>query len=411
MATNNSSIESLFKEHTFEEIESIKDNLADEIAKRTELVKSIVKEKYLDIVETSDAIQSMKIKLEEVEDSLWKLDDIITSFCARIKSEPEESDNYSKPPVEDDRACNQISESEAIKETVKRLHRYIDEIWSSWDSNDLGETVRILSESNQFLKECQVSPGENEPVVVKSLKYTIERAKDMISNELWHKVKSAPPDQIGIIVGCDQQDLYSLTLCSSMSFLKKKMLKDLADNSFKSQIKRYQQHSHFDQTINQIVPNFTESRVPATGLIEIPKHISSELSDFLFNVCKVINVIAGFNLNRPLIINSLDMTLKTIHDTYSVLIPEIRKLDTEIMRKRAMQLYFDLLYTKMLLNNSKNIPLIEEIDPKLDILVKDYEDMLDPVEFFSISEALNLNVKNLEHSNVRLYGLLIPHLQ
>lgn len=90
--------------------------------------------------------------------------------------------------------------------------------------------------------------------------------------------------------------------------------------------------------------------------------------------------------------------------------PLVDDLKGETKRKRALQLHHDLLYVRVLLNTPKNVDLIEQYDPKVNELCRKYELMLDSVEYYVISSALHDNVLALSQSTIRLYGLLIPHL-
>lgn len=411
--TKDDSYESLFKEHSFEEIESVKDNLASEIDKRTELLKSIVKEKYRDIVETSDAIKSMKLNLTEIEQSFLSLDKCISEFYVKLK-EPNvvesKRDNLlqssssvsSKPPQESDR--NHTSSN-----LVKRLISLSDGIWESYDSGNLKLSVKLLNESIRLFDEAQEEKfNHNDQVIMDNLRLTCDRTREMIRKSLWHKIQTAAPDQVGIIAGSDQEDLYKLSLNSSIHFLVDKLRRGLSDTGFHASIKGYLPPSYFNSQTNEIEQ---ESNLnPQVSYVQIPKMISSDLSEFLYGVCSVINTIAGFNLSRSSIVDSLRITIEHSLDVYTQIVPSVELLKAETKRRRAVQMYYDLLYLRILLNTSKNVNLIEKFDPKVTEVINRYEKMLDSIELYTISAALHSNVVSLSKSTIRLYGLLIPHL-
>lgn len=412
--TKDDSYDSLFKEHSFEEIESVKDNLASEIEKRTELLKSIVKEKYRDIVETSDAIKSMKLNLTEIEQSFLSLDKSISQFYVNIK-EPNVvgskrnnllqsgSSNSTKQSIESDGSQTHSNN------LVKRFLNISDAIWENYDSDNLEASVRLLNESGQLFEEAQNSDldsGDRE--IIENLRLTYCRTNEMIKKSLWHKIQTAAPDQIGIIAGCDQEDLYKLSLNFSIHFLVDKFRKSLSDMSFYAQLRRHLPCSHFNSETNEIEPEGNLN--PQVSYVQLPKMISSDLSEFLYGVCSVINTIAGFNLNRSSIVDSLKITIEHCLNVYTEIIPLVEALKSGFKRKRALQLYYDLLYLRILLNTSKNVDLIERLDPKVVEVTARYETMLDTIELYTISAALHSNVVNLSKSTIRLYGLLIPHL-
>lgn len=414
--TRDTSIESLLKEHSFEEVESVRDNLASEIGKKTEQLKSIVKEKYRDIVEASDAIHSMKLNLKQVEKSLWSLDKNITEFYSRVKepstvsvevisvqSEHTLSEKSGRNPA---KAYSQVDDVD-----IKSLFRHITSMWEKFDSGDLKEGVSHLNESQYILDQMKSEKSTDDSVDLRNLEMTVNRAAEMIKNSLWLRIQSAAPDQIGIICGSDQRDLYQLSLRSSIGFLVNNLIKDVSDMSYHAQIRRYQPCAYFNSETSQVEPDNQSAEASATSLIQLPKSVSPELDAYLYGVCKVVNTIAGFDLNRSSIVDSLKITITHILTAYSQAAPLVSNLRGETKRKRALQLYFDLLYVRILLNTSKCIDLIEEIDPKLIIISNQFELMLDSIELYMISAALHSNVMNASNSTIRLYGLLIPHLQ
>lgn len=414
--TKDSSIESLLKEHSFEEVESVRDNLASEISKKTELLKSIVKEKYRDIVEASDAIHSMKLNLTQVEKSLWSLDRNITDFYLRLKEPralsskivPTESKNL---PFEDLNLNSDQTTSNFDVADIKSLFKHITSIWEYFDSGDLKESVSHLNSSQKILNQLRSEGKIDQSVDVKNLEVTVNRATEMIKNNLWLRIQSAAPDQIGIICGSDQRDLYQLSLKSSIYFLVDKLVTGLLDTSYHAQIRRYQPCTYFNSTTSQIELDDNPIESSATTLIQLPKSISPELGAYLYGVCKVINTIAGFDLNRSSIVESLEITVTQILDAYSQAAPLLSNLQGEAKRKRALQLYFDLLYVRVLLSTSKCIELIEKLEPRLINMSNQFELMLDSIELYMISTALHSNVLKASQSTIRLYGLLIPHLQ
>lgn len=411
--TKNDSYDSLFKEHSFEEIESVKDNLASEIDKRTELLKSIVKEKYRDIVETSDAIKSMKLNLTEIEQSFLSLDKCISEFYVKIK-EPNviesKRDNLFKSASKVSSKLPHISDQDSSSNNlIRKLISLSDGIWDSYDSGNLEVSVKLLNESMRLFDEAKNEKFDHaDQVMLDNLHLTSSRTKEMIRNSLWHKIQTAAPDQVGIIAGSDQEDLYKLSLDSSIHFLVDKLRRGLSDMSFHALIKGYLSPSYFNSQTNEIEE---ESNLnPQVSYVQIPKMISSDLSEFLYGVCSVINTIAGFNLSRSSIVDSLRVTIEHSLDIYTEIVPLVESLKAETGRKRAMQLYYDLLYLRILLNTSKNVDLIEKLDPKVTEVTSRYERMLDSIELYTISAALHSNVVSLSKSTIRLYGLLIPHL-
>lgn len=415
----NRSIETLFKEHSLEEIESVKENLAVEIGKRTDQLKSIVKEKYRDIVETSDAIQSMKVSLKDIEQSLWSLDKSITEFYTRIK-EPEielstqpklfQEANITKPsdPILESKDKNQDANESTI---LGKLVDNLSEIWNYFDSGNLKHSVRLLNESLRIVDNKKDRFSDKDRKELNSIKESLTRFEDMIKNNILHKIQIAAPDQIGIIAESDDEDLYELSLKCSIEFLVNNFRRDITDISYYAQIRRYQQCSYFDSQTNEIISKSSAEIKSNSSYVQIPKYTSPELNTFLYKVCRVINTIAGFNLNRSSIVDSLNKTIECALKVYEDLIPMVSDLKSESKRKRALQLYFDLLYLRILLNQSKNTDLIESLDPKITELALQYELMLDSIELYMISSALHTNVMNLSQSTIRLHGLLIPHLQ
>lgn len=394
---NETSVESLFKEHSFEEIESVRDNLALEIGKRTELLKSIVKEKYTDVVETSDAVQSMKLKLKDLEQSVWNLDKSISKFYTRLKE---------TPIVEHEDVIPDCDQSEIIR----NLLQTITNIWDYFDSGNLKTSVRLSNGALSTLEEVKKELSPQHHLVFKQIELSLKQSREMIKNYLWYRIQSAEPNQIGVIAGTEENDLYQISLNASIEFLVEKLKRGISDTSFQAQIRRHQPASYFNIQTNEIDHSIEELRPPTTGYIQIPGQISPELSEFLYEVCRVINTIAGFSLSKSSIIDSLQTTIEHIFQIYSDLVPLISGLKAECRRKRAFQLYFDLLYIRVLLNTSRSIELIEKLEPKVSELSSKFESMLDRIELYTVSAALHNNVISLSHSTIRLYGLLIPRL-
>lgn len=410
--------ETLFKEHSFEEIESVRDNLATEIDKRTELLKSIVKEKYHDVVETSDAIHSMKLNLNKVEQSIHALDKNISSFYARIREPTVQKNQFqhvqsgtsTDPNI--NRNIKTSQEPECPSDIIDKLVQSNSDMWDHFDAGNLKMSVKAHKRSLKFLEDARNDTSLTDKAsVLDSIETNLNRAREMMKNYLWYRIKSAEPNQIGVIAGGDESDLFRLGLCSSVDFLVEKFLKDITDMSYQAQIRRYQPSSYFNTQTSQIDPEVNDLKPPSTGYVQIPKSVSTELSTFLYEVCRVINTIAGFSLNRYSITESLRITIEQIMKVYSDLAGLVDELKSETKRRRALQLYFDMTYIRVLLNTSKHMQLVEDLDPKISTLTNKFEFMLDPIELYMISEALHNNVLNLSQSTMRLYGLLIPYLQ
>uniref|UniRef100_A0A6G1SGV7 Conserved oligomeric Golgi complex subunit 1 n=1 Tax=Aceria tosichella TaxID=561515 RepID=A0A6G1SGV7_9ACAR len=420
MSDDKSSVDILFREHSFEEIESVRDNLASEIDKRTELLKSIVKEKYKDVVDTSDGIQSLKSNLAQVEQSIARLDKSITNFHQRIK-EPKfmhgagggggtnllelSAGNYSHSSNK----ATTIDENQDDDTDLRQLLQMSAEIWDHFDSGNLKECVKLYNDAVNLMNKCQTRHASNP--LFEDIKLNLNRSIVVIKNNLWYRVQSVEPNQIGVIASCDEEDLYKLSLQSSIEFLVEKLRKDISDNSYQAQIRRYQQYSYFNTDTNTIDLEVNDMKPPKSGYLQIPKDISLELSAFLFNVCRAINTIAGFSLTRSSILESLKMTMLKIIDVYTGLLALVNGLGGGSRTRRALQLYFDLKYVRVILNTSRDLSLIDELDSQISKLMASFEDMLDRVELYVMSDAMHTNALNLTHSTIRLYGLLIPYLQ
>lgn len=401
-------IDSLFREHSLKEIEAVRDNLASEIQKKTELLKSIVKEKYRDIVETSDAIKLMKLNLMQVEKSLWNLGENITDFYSKVR-ESQQNGSSRKNSLEHDEkpaVASFCQEDQIAEDLVEKM----SSMWCSFDSGDLKNAVTHLNDLTTMVEFNRVVIDNSCNPILKNLEMTSLRAKTMIKNHLWHKIKTAAPDQICIIGGSDQIELYNLSLSCSLEFSVHKLLKSLSDLSYHAQIRRYLPQAYFNRQTNQVEACPTDPKLVNASHVAIPRQVSPELSAFMFEVCEMINKIAGFNLNRDSIVHSLKMTIEQILLVYSRVAPLVDDLKGETKRKRALQLHYDLLFVRILLNTSKEVELIERYDPEVDELSRKYELMLDSIEYYVISSALHENVKALSRSTARLYGLLIPHL-
>lgn len=406
-------LETLFKKHSLDEIESLRDNLAQDIEKKTELLKSAVKEKYRDIVETSDAIHSMKDNIEHVSLSLRSLDENITSFYTKIRNPKNATTETTKT------SAQQKLESDGDKdgsidsntESVNQLLQNYADIWDHFDSGRLNASVKLLNESLDLMKTIDRSFLPRQSLsTIEGVELSLQRSEEMIRNYLWFRIENAEPDQIGLIAASAHQELYELSLKSSMQFIAEPLKQSLSDTSYQGQIRRFQPHSYIDKQTNQLNPEIDDLNAASGNFIQIPKLISPELNTFLCEVCRIVKTIAGFNLNRNTIVETLEKTLNHAIEIYSQIEPLIASLRPEMRRKRALQLYFDLLYLKLLLNESKSIELIERVDSRLIQLTGQFESMLDPVELYTISPAVHSNVMQLSQSTTRVYGLLTPHL-
>lgn len=431
-----SSVDILFKEHSFEEIESVRDNLASEIEKRTELLKSIVKEKYRDVVETSDAIQSMKLNLNKLEQSIQHLDKSISNFYTNIEETKydkrtivkiQSSRNTLGTDCTNQSAFNvgaqNIDSREAPRKTnednkatgdttIKQLLVMLTEIWDHFETGNLKMSVKLYNDSMNLLEKCRPSQrDEKETVLFQDIESDLRGTRQMIKNFLWYKIQSAEKNTIGIIASSDEKDLYTLSLETSIEFLVDKLRRDISDISYQAQIRRYQEYSYFNTTTNMIDTEMDDMKPPSTDHVQIPRTISIELSAFLFDTCRAINTIAGFSLNRRSILDSLRMSLNQILNVYTELVEIMDKLSGGSKRRRALQLYFDLMYIRVILNSSKDFELIEELDTKISELMSKFEVMLDTIELYMVSEALHSNVLQLSTSTIRLYGLLVPDIQ
>jgi predicted nuclease with TOPRIM domain len=401
--SDKSSVDILFKEHSFEEIETVRDNLASEIDKRTELLKSIVKEKYKDVVDTSDGIQSLKSNLSQIEKSITRLNKSISGFHKRIK-EPNSTYGFES-------ASNKLSSTDENQDDndLKRLLQITTEIWDHFDTGNLKMSVKLYNEGMDLTNKCQ-DKYQSTPLY-NDIKSNLVRSFVIIKNNLWYRIHSVESNQIGVIATCDDEELYDLSLLSSVEFLVETFRKDISDNSYQAQIRRYQQYSYFNTDTNAIDPEVSDLKPPSSGYLQIPKDISLELSAFLYNVCRAINTIAGFSLTRSSILSSLRMTMLKILDVYTSLLSSVKELNGGSKTRRSLQLYFDLKYVRLILNSSRNLNLINELDHQISSLMAKFEEMLDRVELYVISDAMHTNALNLSRSTIRLYGLLIPHLQ
>jgi exonuclease VII small subunit len=412
MSTSKSSVDILFKEHSFEEIESVRDNLASEIDKRTESLKSIVKENYKNVVGTSDGIQSLRSNITQVERSIARLDKSISSFHKRIKDSVKcgggiqlESTNQSHS----DRKNSSLPDDKQDDNDLEQLLHMTAEIWDHFDLGNLKGSVKLYNDATNLLKQCQAKHDSNP--LYKDIELNLTRSHEVIKNNLWYRIQSVESNQIGVIASCDDEDLYKLALQSSIEFLVKDLRESIADNSYQAQIRRYQEYSYFNTESNTIDKDVNDMKPPTSGYLQIPKDISLELSAFLFNICRAINTIAGFTLTRSSILESLKMTMLQIVDVYTGLLTLVDGIGGGSRTRRALQLYFDLKYVRVILNSSKNLKLIDELDSQISNLMASYENMLDRVELYVISDAMHTNALNLSRSTIRLYGLLIPYLQ
>lgn len=396
---NNHDISTLFEQHSFEEIESIKDNLAEEIKKKTNQLKTIVREKYKDIVEASDAIQSMKVNLKNVEQSIWSLNDSIDVFYSNINSKDLETKFVKITSEPGD------LESDRHHHDVAQLYDKYHEIWTNFESGNLMESLKAFEDCDTMVEERQ----EKYPEEALELKNSLARSKQMIQNYICCLIQEAPPDKIGIVgrAAITDRNLFELSLRSIMEFLSKQLDDRLSDNSPESQIRRFQKHSYFNRQLNKLDDDSIDcSGVPVSSSthIAIPKFISPELSDFLYQSCMCINTIAGYNLDRVSIGISLELILREAFKAYEKL---ANQNEVTSYGNRHMQFYYDVLYLRMLLSHSKNIQVIEKLDTDIDQLATKFERLLDPIEFFMISESIHDNVVKSHQSTVRLYALLI----
>jgi len=429
-ASEPSGVDILFKEHSFEEIESVRDNLAHEIDKRTELLKSIVKEKYKDVVETSDAVQSMKQSLNQVESSIKNLDKTISEFYERSLLTSREQITNRSLSIDNSTDSNNAKRpsEDRIPTLIANLSRMNADLWEQFDSGSLKDSVKIYREAVKMLQNhhelCQSLNSDDlvdvkRQMLISKLGKILARTEKIIKNRLWSKIQSAEPTQIGIIDSgveeeSDDDELFKLSLESSIEFLVEKFERDSLDTSYQAQIRRHQPSAFFNSKTNEIEAQLDEFSSPsATGCyIRIPKYTSIELSCFLHEMSRVINTISGFYLSKLCIREGLRITIQQIVRIYSILLTKIETdLKAESRRRRAMQIYFDLMYVRVLLNSSKDIELIEELDPQVSELAGKYELLLDSIELYMVSDAMHANVLQLSHSTIRLYGLLIPNLQ
>lgn len=427
-------VDVLFKEHSFEEIESVRDNLASEIDKRTELLKSIVKEKYRDVVETSDAIQSMKLNLKNVEQSIESLDKNIFDFHQRLNL----SSLNGEGTIVEKKTISSVQSSKTLttlsgkgqeigeENLIKKLFDLTDNIWTNFDSGNLKASIKLHNEAMKIIEKYHKNVSEpaiddKEHQVILRLESSLQRAIEVMRQQLWYKISSAAPNQIGIIdSGASDDDndgyneLFRICMSSSIEHLVDSLKRNISDTNLSAQIKRYQPYAYYNTKTNQLDADIDDFKQP-TELgchVQIPKYVSIELSSFLFDTSRVINTIAGFSLTNASTVYSLKVTVEKIIEVYSGLLSSVSSdLKGESKRRRAMQFYFDLMYVRVLLNTSIDIELIEELDPEISNLAGRFEPLLDSIELYMVSDAMHTNVLQLSKATVRLYGLLIPNLQ
>lgn len=418
------SIDKLFEQLSFEEIESIKDNLGDEIDKKTNQLKTIVKEKYCDIVEASDAIQSMKLNLTKTEESIWKLDEAISSFYKQFQtkqSDQQDSECDEKPK---DRLGNGLSCGLAGILMYDNFH----EIWDKFDEGDIkGSSMKLLECENIVKRNGHRIFDIDDDEDLLEYQITLYKAKQMIKNHISCSIQEAKPDQISIFgsSALSDREFFQLCLESAIQLLSSELAEQLSDTSPKSRIRRYQEQSYFNRQTNIIDDNMDLSVISSqfnSTHITIPKLISPELSNFLYQACKSVNTIAGYHLDRDSIGISLEMTLReackayeNVHSnddknrektTSSTTTTTTSAASSSLSLNRYLQFYYDILYLKSLLGHSKNINIIEKMAPEISRLASKFEKLLDPVELIMISESLHDNVVKLRKSTARLYALL-----
>lgn len=431
--TKSSSDVPLLQEHSVEEIQLVKDNLAEEIKKKTEELKTIVKNKYHDLVEAGEPIRAMKSKLQEVERSIWTLDNHINLFYSQINESAERL--KLEQQQQHDAIDNQVDDVQCITNVknafidLESIYNKYHEIWDYFDSGDLKSSLATLDQcysmlttyrlqqmqSNSTNSVLSSSSSLQDQESLKKLEISLGRAKEIMKNQLNLMIQDAPPDQIGILVSdaTEDRDLFLLSLTSCVDLLSQRLAESLATDE---KLSSKRSPSIITQTIHLPRPvperartvddqdNRSNIDISSSPYQSIPEFLSLELSDFLFQVCKSMNTIAGYQLDQDSIGLSLELTLTGASKVYKTIIDRLDS--SESGRTRGLQLYFDLLYLKLLLSHCKDIILIEKLDPPLSEMATKLEELLDPIEFCIISDSLRSNVLRLYDSTKRLHGLI-----
>lgn len=394
-------IETLLREHSVDEIEVFRDNLSTEIAKRTEQLKSIAKKKYIDIVKSSDLLKDMKEFLKTINSSQNEFYQNINSFYSFMK---ESSHNRLEQPTRDSLYLASNEEKNASKDILDCLN----EIWDRLDVEDLKLAYDMVLKGFNLIRihEASDSTQGNQ---ISCLKYSVQRAEEMIINKVLFKLENASPDSLGLICNEEDDDLFKLSMSNSLKKISSEFDLQSCDMSFHAQFLRHQSHSYFDLSSGKVESITTGC--PPINSVMIPDRISPELGNYLTNSIRNIKLIIGINLRPHAMKVSLELCLTDIFNSYTKLSRILKNENVTFKKQRSMQVYFDLIYLENLIELTKDVSLIEELESKIKHLTEIYESFIDSVELYTISSSVRVNVTKYCANTWRLRGLLVPHLQ
>lgn len=200
-------IDNLFANHTLAEIEKVRHDLGIEVEKKTEQIKSIVKEKYKEIVGATDATKEMKNILRRVEESIGNLDKSIYDYRESLDGVTRQhvqqqmssnTDTSDAGPSDTDQDAIGQAKKELLNDfdsDCKRLFDYPSLIWQKFDNGDLKDSVTLLQQANELIDKLSIDTPESRKPTLSRLQKIIARTKEMLVNKLCYIIEVAPPDQ------------------------------------------------------------------------------------------------------------------------------------------------------------------------------------------------------------------------
>ncbi|CAH0390131.1 unnamed protein product [Bemisia tabaci] len=217
---------SLFEKYNKDEIERVHSKLSSEIEKKKEELRTMVGERYRDLINAADSIKSMEVLSSKIIDDVHDLSEFCSSLKEKINFRHQSSLKKNLETSDEDRRNNIVAQLKVIMDLSKEIWHCVDEE-QFLKATLLFQLVCFMKTSLDIHHQYSL---ETEFPVVKQIWQSIANFQPTIIENSENKLRSS---SLALEVGCEC--VCSLLLLENLTFekLETKFLK-LRSDSLKS---------------------------------------------------------------------------------------------------------------------------------------------------------------------------------
>lgn len=149
----------------------------------------------------------------------------------------------------------------------------------------------------------------------------------------------------------------------------------------------------------------------STTTIEVPIQISLNLYEALRSICSDINKYCAYSMSRPVLIHLVSLIIGNVLKHYQLMVESIQTTQSiypdTAKQTISVQLYFDLFFLKNLFSTIKDEQLRQNQFTKMNQLLSQLENLIDPFDLHIMFPWIKLNSDKLFRSCFIIFGFIL----